>query len=65
MYNAFECSIDRRNNLFKLHSLKYPPNMLALCWNSTPAYYAGIFDTRLAMCNYVSFAQIKVSLVSA
>ena len=21
-------------------NLKYPPNMLALCWHSTPAYYA-------------------------
>ena len=32
----------------KLNNLKYSPNMLALCWHSTPAYYAfyyvGIFD---------------------
>ena len=36
----------------KLHSLKYPPNMLVLCWHSTPAYYAfyyaGIFDAGLS-----------------
>ena len=36
----------------KLHSLKYPPNILALFWHSTPAYYgfqyyAGIFDAGL------------------
>ena len=33
------------------HSLKYPPNMLALCWHGTPAYhafyYASISDARL------------------
>ena len=23
----------------KLHSVKYPPNILALRWHSTPAYY--------------------------
>ena len=32
----------------KLHSLKYSLNMPALCWHSTPTYYAfyyaGIFD---------------------
>ena len=35
----------------KLRSLKYPPNMPALCWHSTPAYYAfyyaGIFHVVL------------------
>ena len=34
-----------------LHSLKYSPSMLALCWHGTPAYYgfydAGIFDASL------------------
>ena len=40
----------------KLHSLKYPPNMLALSWQSTPAYYAfdyaGIFDADLMVTIY-------------
>ena len=39
----------------KLYSLKYPPIMLALCWHSTPVYYAlyyaGIFHTSLALTN--------------
>ena len=41
----------------KLHSLKYPPNVLALCWHNTPAYYAFycaniIFDAGLVMKYY-------------
>ena len=49
----------------KLHSLKYPPNMLALCWHSTPAYhafyYVGIFvaglAVRLVLPTYIVFSQ--------
>ena len=42
-------------NLFSWNSLKYPPNMPALCCHSTPAYYAfyyaGIFDAGLLMAD--------------
>ena len=33
-----DCQI-RSISLFQLHSLKYPPNILALCWHSTLVYY--------------------------
>ena len=48
------CSIREYQCIFhgiKLHRLKHPPNMLALCWYDTTAYYAmliaGTFDTGL------------------
>ena len=41
---SIDCSIRESH-------LKYPPNMLALCWHGTPPYYAfyyaGIFDAGL------------------
>ena len=45
----FECSIavstdcsirEYRSIVNKLYSMKYPPNMLELCWYCTPAYNA-------------------------
>ena len=52
-----DCYIDLFDGI-KLHSLKHPPNMLALCWHSTKAYYvfhyAGIFDTGLLLVPYTS-----------
>ena len=48
-----DCSIREYQSIFKFNGLKYLPNMLSLCWHSTPAYYAfyhaGIFDVVLAM----------------
>ena len=52
----------------KLHSLKNPPNVLALCWHSTPAYYAfyctNIFDAGLVTkyydeCSFIHLCNFK------
>ena len=44
--------------VIKLHHLKYLPNMLALCWHNTLAYYAfcsaGIFDRGLFLATYTA-----------
>ena len=43
-----DSSIREYQSIFmELSSIKYPPNILALCWNSTSAYNAGIFVTGL------------------
>ena len=76
MYNASECSIAVSTDcsireyqyIFhgnKLHSLNYPPNMLSLCWHSTPTYYtfyyAGIFEVGLSISIYVKLCSLGSS----
>ena len=56
MYNAFECSVavstdysirEYLSIFMELGSYHLIYIMVALCWHSTPAYYASIFDTGL------------------